>query len=95
MIDSSNRRRIGAALLALSLAAPLGASEPRPPSKPGMREAARAFLSYVDEVLQFLSPRSWSKCGASADPHGGCSSQPAGGNSSTTPDAGASADPSG
>ena len=95
MIHSSSRRRIGAALLALALAAPLGASEPRAPSKMGMREAARTFWTYVDEVWRFLSPDSWSKCGASIDPSGGCTGQPSGGSSSTTPDAGGSLDPHG
>jgi hypothetical protein len=95
MIHSSSRRRIGAALLALALAAPVSATEPRTPSKMGPREAARVFWSYVDEVLRFLSPDSWNKCGGSIDPHGGCTGQPSGGSSSTTPDSGGSADPSG
>lgn len=95
MIDSSSRRRIGAVLLVLSLAGPLGASELRPPSNPGIREAARAFWSYVDEALRFLSPGSWSKCGGSVDPNGVCTNKPSGGSSSTTSDNGGSADPSG
>jgi hypothetical protein len=95
MIDSASRRRIGAALLVLSLAAPLGASEPRPPSNLGLREAARTLLSFVGEVWEFLSSGSWSKNGGSLDPHGGSSNQPSGGSSSTSSDIGGSADPNG
>ena len=95
MIDSSIRRRIGAVLLALSLAAPLGASGLRRPSKLGMSEPARSLWSFVDQVFQFLWPDSWSKNGCSIDPSGLCNNQPAGGSSSTTPDNGGSADPNG
>jgi hypothetical protein len=95
MFDSSIRRRIAAAVVALALAVPLGASEPRLSSKPGQREAAQTFWRHVDEFLRFLSPGSWSKCGGSADPDGACNNKPSGGSSSTASDSGGSGDPNG
>jgi len=82
MTRSSSRRKLAALLLGLSLAAPLAAaSKPRAPAETGADVAAPSLWDLLDKLWEFLSPGVWSKCGASPDPDGRCTSQPAGGGS--------------
>lgn len=96
MTRCSGRRKIAALVLGLSLTGPLAAaSNPRAPTETGAEVTAPSLWALLDKLWEFLSAGSRSKCGAMPDPNGGCASQPVSGGSSTSPDAGASADPDG
>jgi hypothetical protein len=95
MTSFTSRRIFAALLLGLTLAAPIAAaSKPRAPSETRAEVTAASWSGLLDRLWGLFSLGEHSKCGASPDPDGRCTSQPTSG-ASTPSDAGALADPNG